>query len=76
MGMVAVKRVIEVDPEGLNRGELARMTGYHRSHISRVLSGHRRPSIACTVSLSTALGVSIEEFLIWWIREFGELSRR
>ncbi len=63
---------IEIDTSRLSRGQLARTTGYDRSHISRVLSGQRRPSLECARKLAEALGYSIDDFYDWWTRTFKE----
>lgn len=40
-------------------GRVALATGYSKSHISRVLRGETRPSLACASSVATALGIGL-----------------
>lgn len=47
----------------ISRGKIARDTGVSVSHVSRVISKNRRPSIHTTQKLSVALGLSMDEFI-------------
>lgn len=43
--------------------DIARVTGYSVSHVSRVLRGERSPSAKSLVAIARALGISTDELL-------------
>jgi len=47
--------------QGANRSEISRKTGIHLSHISRVLSGKRRPSGTNLAEISKALDITMDD---------------
>ena len=40
---------------------LAKETGYHKSHMSRIFSGQTKPSMECLFKISTALQITVDE---------------
>jgi len=46
----------ELDVLGMTPGRLARLTGLHRSTISRLLHGERRPSVETAARITLAIG--------------------
>lgn len=46
-----------------NYTRLQKKTGYHRTHIGRVLKGQAKASIDCLRALSRASGVSVDDIL-------------
>ena len=55
---------------GLCRSEVARKTGLSLSHVSRILSGQRTPSLGALVRIADYLGVTTDEL----IGELAELQ--
>lgn len=45
----------------LNRSEISRGTGYSLSHVSRVLSGKRMPSVVALGKIASYLGLTRDE---------------
>ena len=45
----------------VNVSRLARITGYNKSHISRVFSQKTNPSVRCLEEVSKALGIGIQD---------------
>jgi transcriptional regulator with XRE-family HTH domain len=45
----------------VNLSEVSRKTGYTLSHISRVFSSRREPSMRCLMAVAKALGLSVDE---------------
>ena len=50
-------------PLEINRTKLHKETGYSLSHVSRVLSGQRRPSLRCAGAIAQALGLTVDELI-------------
>lgn len=46
---------------GVNLTQLARMTGFSHSYISRIVDGRRTPSLRTTVDLAVHLGIGLVE---------------
>lgn len=46
-----------------SRGQIAQGTGISISHISKVFSGRRRPSLTSALRIATFLGISVEFLL-------------
>lgn len=54
--------------DNANRSEIHRKTGIHLSHVSKVLSGKRRPSSDNLRKIADELGVSMDDlhnYLVW-----------
>jgi plasmid maintenance system antidote protein VapI len=47
----------------VNASELARKTGYHRSHILRVIRGETSGSVKCLSEISKVLGMSVDHII-------------
>lgn len=48
-------------PVRVNVTRLAHITGYSKSHVSRIFSGKTVPSVTCLSQLANALGVGLDE---------------
>ena len=64
--------------DNANRSEISRVTGIHLSHVSKVLSGNRRPSSANLRKIADVLSVSMDDLFdyLMWKRDNGEDRRR
>lgn len=47
----------------VNAARIARLLNVHYSHISRIASGQRTPSVPLAVKLAEVLGVTVDELL-------------
>ena len=45
----------------INITRISRVTGYSKSHISRVISGETVPSLTCLREMAKVIGMGIEE---------------
>ena len=50
------------DPD-INITQLARRTGYDRTHLNRVMCGERQPSVTCLRKVSKSLRITMEQTL-------------
>lgn len=48
----------------INLTELSRSTGLSRPYLSRIVSGHREPSLVTARRIATAMGMTMEQFLL------------
>lgn len=51
----------KLDLEKINRSKIHRETGLTLSHVSRIFSGERRPSLEAARDIARSLGVTMEE---------------
>ena len=51
----------------LNMSEIARRSGCHLTHISRILSGDRTPSLPMARKIADAMGISLDR--LWSMLE-------
>ena len=54
------KEIVSID--NINRCEIARQSGYTVSHVSRIFSGQRRPSLRCATKLARIMGLTLDDF--------------
>jgi transcriptional regulator with XRE-family HTH domain len=46
---------------GNSRGEISRATGISKTHLSKIFSGSRNPSLDCARKISAYLGISTDD---------------
>jgi transcriptional regulator with XRE-family HTH domain len=59
-----------------NRSEVARKTGIHLSHISRVLSGKRRASSQNLADIAIVLGCTMDELHMCLMKLRTQVTRQ
>jgi transcriptional regulator with XRE-family HTH domain len=58
-----MEQKIKLGNSEFTRGELARKSGVSLSHISRIFSGQREPSVTTVRRIAEAVGVSEQEVI-------------
>ncbi len=59
-----VRKLLNREGERITYYEIARNTGLHVTHISKVFNGRRRPSLEAAGKISGYLGVTLEELKV------------
>lgn len=65
------RRLRDLLPPDVSIGQVARGTGLHRTHISRIFNGLRVPSLRSSQKIASYLGVSMDKFSAYVREEVG-----